>query len=391
VLAVPGPCIEGAPLPHNARALICIPQSGWNGDLFIWGHGYVAYNAADGSVAPLDFYHLEIPVPNGDPIYLPDLVQRLGFAFAATSYRQNGLAMVEGVEDVTELRARFVQLHGQPRHTYMVGASEGGIITTLAVERHPLLFSGGLAGCGPIGDFKRHIDYIGDFRVLFDYFFPGVIPGDPIVVPFDVIAGWETIYEPAVQAAVAANPSAARQLIKTSGAAIDPTDPTTIEKTITSVLWYAVFGTNDATAKLGGNPYGNRGRVYTGSENDVRLNLLVKRFDADPAALQAIRPYQTSGLVLKPLVTLHTTGDEQVPFWHELLYHVKVNATGSGPRVTQIPTLAYGHCSFTPGQLLGSFALLVKQVTGSEPAGIAERIDVQRARLEFERARLAAR
>ena len=40
-----------------------------------------------------------------------------------------------------------------------------------------------LALCGPVGDFAGQIDYLGDFRVLFDYFFPGVIPGDRWTCP----------------------------------------------------------------------------------------------------------------------------------------------------------------------------------------------------------------
>ena len=49
-----------------------------------------------------------------------------------------------------------------------------------------------------------------------------------------------------------------------------------------NALWYNVFATNDAVSKLGGNPYGNRGRWYFGSSNDLRLNLLVRRFSGRP-------------------------------------------------------------------------------------------------------------
>ncbi len=119
-LPTPGVCTDGT-LPHGALSLICIPTKGWNGDLVVFAHGYVAYNQ------PLDFYNLDI---NG--IYIPTLAQQLGFAFATTSYRQNGLAVLQGVEDVQELVVAFRTAAGRaPGHTYMIGASEGGIVTTL--------------------------------------------------------------------------------------------------------------------------------------------------------------------------------------------------------------------------------------------------------------------
>ena len=52
---------------------------------------------------PLGFYQLTTP----DGLYLPLLVQSLGYAFATTSYRQNGLAILEGVADVQELVTAF--------------------------------------------------------------------------------------------------------------------------------------------------------------------------------------------------------------------------------------------------------------------------------------------
>jgi pimeloyl-ACP methyl ester carboxylesterase len=353
--AVPGECVRGS-LPHGAISLICVPASGWNGSLVLWGHGYIAFNA------PLDVQHLQLP----DGSSLPDLVQSLGFAFATTSYRQNGLAILEGVDDMRELIAAFRQAHGAPVHTYMVGASEGGIITTLLQERSPELISGALAMCGPIGNFREQIAYYGDFRVLFDYFFPGVLPGSPIAIPNEVIAGWESIYVPAIKQALAANPAAAKQLIATSKAAIDHSDPSTIETTTLSLLWYSVFATNDGSAKLGGNPYDNRSRVYFGSSNDFRLNLRVARFRADPAAVAAMQAYETSGRVTRPLIVLHTTGDQIIPIWHEVLYTIKARPSGQG-HLTPVPILRYGHCNFTATEMLGAFGLLVLQVTGSAP------------------------
>lgn len=355
-LPVPGACTVGN-LPHGALSLFCIPTSGWNGNLVIWAHGYSAFNE------PIAFQNLYV-----DDIYLPDLVQRLGFAFATTSYRQNGLAILEGVDDVRELLAAFPAIAGRaPGKTFMTGGSEGGIVTALLIERSPELFTGGLAGCGPIGDFQSQLDFVTDFRVLFDYFFPGIIPGEgPGILP-EVIEHWDDTYVPQIKAALAARPGVTKELMRVSHAAYDWTNPaTTMEQTTINLLWYNVFGANDAIAKLGGSPYGNKGRWYSGSSNDWRLNARVRRYEADPAALKAVKPYETTGKLTRPLVTLHTTGDEVIPYRHAPLYRAKVNAQRAGSKLTIVPIVRYGHCKFTATELVTTFALLVLKTTGKQ-------------------------
>jgi pimeloyl-ACP methyl ester carboxylesterase len=342
--ATPGRCERGE-LDGGALSLICVPAAGWNGELVVFAHGYVAFNQ------PLDFYHLSLP----DGTYIPDLVQSLGYAFATTSYRRNGLAILEGVEDIRELVAEF----GSPVRTHIAGVSEGGLVATLLAERSPELFRSALATCGPIGSFKGQVDTIGDFRVLFDYFFPGVIPGSAIVIPDEVIAHWDKVFVPRIEAALAANPTRALELMRVSRAAYDPANLATVVSTTIDLLWYNVFATNDAVEKLGGNPFGNRLRWYFGSRNDLRLNLSVRRFTASPAARAALQNYETSGDLTIPLVTLHTTADEVVPFWHELLYLPKLDLSGRG-RFFPIPAPRYGHCNFTQAEVLGAFLLAVK-------------------------------
>src|SRR6059036_2796742 len=44
-------------------------------------------------------------------------------------------------------------------------------------------YQGALALCAPAGGGRLETDYIGNVRVLFDFYFPGVIPGDVLHVP----------------------------------------------------------------------------------------------------------------------------------------------------------------------------------------------------------------
>jgi hypothetical protein len=143
-------------------------------------------------------------------------------------------------------------------------------------------------------------------------------------------------------------------------AAFDPANPSTIATTTINALSYNIFATNDAVQKLGGNPFGNRTRFYTGSSNDLWLNIFVQRFSASRAAVAAMRPYSTSGDLSIPLVTLHTIGDEVVPFWHQVVYLGKVSPTARG-RFIPLPLIRYGHCNFNGGDVASAFLLMASQ------------------------------
>lgn len=347
--ATPGPCTSGV-LPSGALSLICIPVAGWNGNVIIFAHGYVAFNE------PLDFYHLDLP----DGTNIPMLVQKLGFAFATTSYRQNGLAILEGIDDIRELVAAVNQSSPPPGRAYITGVSEGGLVAALIAERSPEQFTGALSTCGPIGSFRRQIDYIGDFRVLFDYYYPGLIPGEAIHIPPTVIRNWEAQHVPAITASVQADPVKAAELLRVAHVAFDPADTASFSSTTINLLWYSVFATDDAFKKLGGNPFSNATRWYSGSSDDAALNAHVHRFNTSKNALAAVQNYETSGQLRIPMVTLHTVGDEIIPFMHESLYRKKVQLSERGQFIA-IPVSRYGHCNFDKGDVLSALVALLAQ------------------------------
>ena len=226
-----------------------------------------------------------------------------------------------------------------------------------------VVFAGGLALCGSYGDFSRQINYFGDFRVVFDYFFPGLMPAEPLNIPDWLINDWDTYYQTTIQP-VLENPANApeiEQLLTVVGAPYDSAFPMTNTLTIQGLLWYNVFATNDGAAKLGGQPFTNTIRMYAGSDDDHALNAGVARFSADQTALDEIAAnYQTSGELTVPLVTLHTTGDPIAPSWHATVYGDKVVAAGRSIWYDHVAVDRYGHCAFTPAEVLAAFGRLVE-------------------------------
>ena len=337
-------CSDGA-LPGGALYRVCFPGD-WNGDLVVYAHGYVRPDLP-----------LAIPDDAVEGVPISTVVNALGYAFATTSYRANGLVADVAVEDLVELdetvRARY---RPDPSRTFIVGFSEGGLVAALTLEREPAPYAGALAACGPIGDFAFQIDYFGDFRVAFDYFFPRVLPGSAVEPPASLQEDWESVYVPAVLSALDADPGAAAELLAVTGA---PADPGTTGATVIDLLWYNVFSTTDARDRLGGQPYDNTTRVYQGSADDAALNAGIARHAADAPARVAIDRFQTAGTLTAPVVTLHTTGDPIVPVAHEGFYATTVAAAGAAALLQQDTFARYGHCAFEQAEVLSAFNRLI--------------------------------
>ena len=346
--------------PTDQIIAVCMPPQPipWNGTLVVYAHGYRPPQLP-----------LALPVDeiNQFPTMVPGLLGQ-GFAFATTSYHKNGYALEAAGEDLKDVVHHFNSLAPTPaQRVLLVGASEGGIITTLLVERHPAdadggLFHGGLALCAPVGGMPYQAQFIGDFRVVFDVFFPDVFPFGAADIPPDAYLSWQSTYVPAISAAMAANPSGVAQLFAVTGANYDPANPATAVVTATTLLFYNIWGTNDLIALSGGNPYGNENTIYTGSFNDTLLNASVERVAADQKAVGYVkRFYDTTGKLRVPLVTLHNQYDPAVPYQHEAIYANKVAQRGRSQYLTSFTVPTFGHCAFDSTTVLNAFGLLVSQ------------------------------
>lgn len=356
---------------------ICMPHPDrWNGDLVVHAHGYV------GPDRPIEIPEDHLVIPGGPSV--PEVMNSLGFAFAVTSYSTNGLAIREGIEDLVDLVDVFSNTYGSPVRVYLVGLSQGGLISTLAVEHHPEVFDGGLSACGPIGDFQKQLNYFGDFRVLFDYFFPGVIPGSATDIPQELVDNWDDVYVEAIKDAISADPDARECLLRVASVSTDRTDRAAVDAAVLDLLWYSVHAAKDAFEKLGGQSLDNADRHYHGGGRNSSLNRAVDRFHADLAAVDQLElHYQTSGILACPLVTLHTTDDPITPIWHEHLYRQKAFQVGAQPFLVNVTVDRYGHCNFTVVDLLVGFSVLVWEVTGEELVGVDAVLPVGRTRAEF--------
>jgi pimeloyl-ACP methyl ester carboxylesterase len=361
---VPGlPCQTNL-LPSNDPAhpyqitLLCVP-SPWNGRLVVYAHGYVDPSPSQSLSLPAE---LNLYLPNGLPNQesLPAVLLSQGFAVATTSYSKNGYAVEQGGQDIDALVSYAKQsvLPATVSRVYLIGASEGALISTMLLERNPKTYNGGaLSLCGAVGGWAYETQYAGDFANVFNYFFPGVAAALATTTDTNAQAA-------IIGAAFQANPPAAAQLFSVTGAAVDPSDPSSAVTTALSVLFYSSpYVQSDLLTTAGGNPYSNLHTRYRGSLDDKALNAGIARVAAArPAQRYVSRFYTPSGEIKRPIVSLHNALDPVVPFRVEQLFAQRVQEESRASLLTSIPAQrAYGHCNFDPAEILTAFTVLVAQ------------------------------
>lgn len=360
-------CLPDEAQDNGSIYRFCVPD-GWEDTedraLLVYAHGY------RWAIEPVDIPEGHICI--GDAC-LDQFANSLGFAFAATSYPKNGLAVLEGVEDMARLVETFEDQFGQAGTVIVAGPSEGGIVTTLAVEQYPHIFDGGLAACGPTKNWAEQIQYFGNGRVVFTYLFGDQLPMFPetLEIPESLLNDWYTndLWETTIKPVVFApeNEQKLIDLLEVANIPYRVDDVATMELAVKDMLAYNIMATNEASQHLGGNPFDNMETVYSGSSDDSALNAGVVRFDADSAAEEEMLKYTTSGILYRPLVTIHTSHDQQVPKFHETGYIEKTLQTGyysmhyafpdnnkdlsvrpnpAFDNPNPLPVDTYGHCNF---------------------------------------------
>jgi len=331
----------------------------WNGDVVYYAHGIV--DAA-----------LPIALPTGDGF--PDVRDALGargYAVAYSSFSENGWAVKEGAEATHQLRGLFNAQVGKPQHSYLMGTSMGGLVAQNIAEKHAKQYDGTLAMCAPLGGAIEEVNYLANVRVLFDLFYPGVIPGDVLNVPAGLDLNTQVL-GPA-QAAVIANPTGLGIISRIDQTPLAGINGTELVTSLLYALAYDVRGIDDFLGRTHGHSMFDNSLPYKYTSAALPANVLaginmgVGRFTATPDALNYMEKYYVpDGKLDIPTVTLHTTRDPLVPFFHEAKFAGYVN---NPSQLLQRSVDGYGHCAFSTTQMVDAFEALAQWArTGVKPA-----------------------
>jgi len=101
---------------------------------------------------------------------------------------------------------------------------------------------------------------------------------------------------------------------------------------------------------------------------------------ANPAALVSL--YRTSvpdGRLEVPELDLHTVGDNLVPVQNENYYRQLVDLAGSGGLLRQAYTESFGHCNFSPSELVAGVEAIMHRVTTGQWGDVATAASLEQA------------
>jgi pimeloyl-ACP methyl ester carboxylesterase len=329
---------------NGAAFRIDVPEN-WNGGLVMYCHGY--------NPAAVKFAATE---PNGVMRVFLDR----GYAVAQSGYAAGGWAIEEATEDTQELLRYFTRKYGAPKETYVTGHSMGGFLTMMLIERFPTSYDAGLALCGPLAPAAGMIRQSAfDLRVIFDYYFPGVLPP-----PDNVPAGFamSAALNEKVAGLLESKPTQAEALRRFAGIRTN--------SELASALVFFTYVLKDIEQRSGGNPFDNRSVIYAGTGDDDAVNDGVKRYAADQRAAEYLLTWYTpTGHLLRPLLAIHTTYDPVVAPEVPNHYVTLSELGGSAGLFAQQYVKHGGHCAILPAEIGRGFDELRKWKTdGTRPA-----------------------
>ena len=140
-------------------------------------------------------------------------------------------------------------------------------------------------------------------------------------------------------------------------------------QSVPGLVWFYATIYREMVERAGGNPFDNRGSAYRGLGNDSASSHGVRRYPADPAAVEYLRTrYTPTGRIADPVFAVHTTYDATVPPEQMDRYRAITQLAGTEDRFATAYVIADGHCNFTPAQVGAAFdALRAWAATGQRP------------------------
>jgi len=337
---------------EGALYAMYVPPS-WNGALVLYAHGIVPDSD------PLTLDHVNLPE-------VRTALNAMGYAVAYSSWSENGWAVIDGIQRTHQLVGLFTARFQKPERVYIIGRSLGSLVAVALAETYPAQYDGVLAVCGFLGGAQAFLDAGANLRLLFDLYYPGALPGDPMSPPID-----GAVAVALALPALAADPTGAAKIaaaLQAIGTPLDvvPGVPASLVGTIVTGLSVVTDGVHTITARTYGQfPFDNWDLDYVIPE----VQTGIARYQGHPASMNYMqRAYQPTGHLQIPMVALDITWDVLAPTFHKDRYEALLTAAGAAALFARITVPEFGHCPAAADPVVAAFQQLAAWVeTGVRP------------------------
>ncbi len=249
---------------------------------------------------------------------------KAGYAWAGSTFRQGGVEVRAAAEDTERLRQIFVEHIAKPKLTVLHGQSWGAGVAAKGAEIYATsvngrsAYDGVLLTSGVLGGGTRSYDFRLDLRVVYQALCNNhPLPSEPQYPLWQGLPPGSKLSRADLAQRVndctglslKADQRSADQQRKLSSIL------NVIRITERSLLGHLNWGTwhfADVVFKRlnGGNPWGNTGAVYAGSDDDAALNRAVARYRADAEAVARFAAdADLTGRIAVPVLTAHAVND----------------------------------------------------------------------------------
>jgi hypothetical protein len=371
------PCPDGVPADARclrgrdsagAHLMIVVPAQ-WNGVLVVHAHGGPELGEPRAARADEDAKRWSI---------LP----RAGYAYAASVFRQGGVAVRSAAEDTERVRRIFVAHVGAPRRTILHGQSWGANVAAVGAEQYAAAdggrspYHGVLLTSGVVGGGSRSYDFRLDLRVVYQALCGNhPAPGEPAYPMSIGLPPGATL----TRAELAARADACLGL-RTPAARRTPEQAQRLktlvdvvripESSVLGHLNWATWHFQDIAQRSGGaSPFGNERVRYAGSTDDAALNARVARYPADPqAAARLAADTDPTGRIPVPVLSVHAVDDPTAFVELQSVLRDTMQRAGSGDRLVQVFTGHAAHSYLADPVYVAALEALVRWIEqGARP------------------------
>lgn len=349
----------------GAHYWLAVPPD-WNGVLVVHAHGGPALGEPKASRPLEDLQRWSI-------------WSRAGYAYAASGFRQGGVAVTAAAEDTERVRRLFVDRFGAPKRTVLHGQSWGAGVAAKAAELYAApgaqkpAYDALLLTSGVLGGGTRSYDFRLDLRVVYQAvcanhplptepaypLWQGLPPGSALTR--DELARRVDECTGVRRKAEERTPAQQRRLDTLTRVVRIP------ERTLVAHLHWATWHFQDIVFQRlgGGNPFGNADVRYSGSSDDAALNASVQRYARDPAARAAFAAdADLSGRIGVPVLTLHAIDDPTAFVELESAFRETMVRAGSGDRLVQVFTAEREHSYLADAEYVAAMSALLDWAGG---------------------------